>query len=104
MRMKPDEASAQSSRVSCTIWMMVRTPAPSAPMRKAKAPANSTSLDALERLPSLSLSRCSRSALTEPSGGKRGTKKQVSPPGACASTRKASHIGAERNHLWPVTT
>ena len=23
------------------------------------------------------------------------------PPGACASTRKASHIGAETNNLWP---
>ena len=29
-------------------------------------------------------------------------KKQVSPPGACASTRNASHIGADMNHLWPV--
>ena len=26
----------------------------------------------------------------------------MSPPGACASTRNASHIGADMNHLWPV--
>ncbi len=26
----------------------------------------------------------------------------MSPPSACASTRKASHIGADMNHLWPV--
>ena len=31
-------------------------------------------------------------------------RKQVSPPGACASTRKASDIGADMNHLWPVMT
>ena len=35
-------------------------------------------------------------------GRKRGRTKQVRPPSACASTRKASHIGAEQNHLWPV--
>ena len=33
---------------------------------------------------------------------KRGMRKQVRPPGACASTRKASHMGADMNHLWPV--
>ena len=38
-----------------------------------------------------------------PSGRTRGTTKQVSPPGACASTRNMSHIGAEVNHLWPVS-
>ena len=102
MRMMPAEAMAQSSRVSCTIWMMVRTPLPSSPTRQANASANSTSEDAFERLPSLSFSRWKRSALTDPSGRKRGIRKQVSPPGACASTRKASHIGADMNHLWPV--
>ena len=25
-------------------------------------------------------------------------------PGACASTRNTSHIGAEQNHLWPVSS
>ena len=72
-------------------------------MRQPKAPSNSTSEEALERLPSLSLSRWRRIALTLPSGRKRGTRKQVRPPGAWASTRKASHIGADMNHLWPVS-
>ena len=31
----------------------------------------------------------------------RSTRKQESPAGACASTRNASDIGAEQNHLWP---
>ena len=26
------------------------------------------------------------------------------PPSACANTRNASHIGADMNHLWPVTS
>ena len=26
----------------------------------------------------------------------------MSPPGACASTRKASHIGADMNHFSPL--
>ena len=58
--------------------------------------------DAFERLPSLSLRRWTWSAFTAPSGQKRGIRKQVSPPGACASTRKKSHIGADMNHLCPV--
>ena len=33
---------------------------------------------------------------------KRGMKKQLRPSSACASTRNASHIGADMNHLWPV--
>ena len=103
IRTSPAEATAQSSRVSCTISMMVRTPRPSSPIRQAKASSNSTSEEALERLPSLSLSRCRRSALKLPSGRKRGTRKQVSPPGAWASTRKASHMGADMNHLCPVS-
>ena len=41
-------------------------------------------------------------ALTDPSGAKRGMKKQLRPSSACASTRNASHIGADMNHLWPV--
>ena len=41
-------------------------------------------------------------ALMLPPGRKRGTKKQESPPGAWASIRKASHIGADMNHLCPV--
>src|SRR5699024_11180721 len=33
----------------------------------------------------------------------RGTRKQVRPAFACASTRKASDCGAEQNHLCPVS-
>jgi hypothetical protein len=32
----------------------------------------------------------------------RGTRKQDTPPAACASIRNASDIGADMNHLWPV--
>ncbi len=71
-------------------------------MSSAQAPSNSTSLEAFDLLPSLSLRRWMRMALSVPSGVQRGMKKQESPFGACASTRKASHIGADMNHLWPV--
>ena len=60
-----------------------------------------TSLEALAWLPSLSLRRCRNIRLRLPSGRIRGRKKQLSPPGAWASTRKTSDIGAEVNHLWP---
>ena len=40
--------------------------------------------------------------LRVPSGSTRGIRKQERPPSACASTRNASHIGAEQNHLWPT--
>ena len=47
----------QSRRVWLTMSMIVRTPLPSSPTITADARSNSTSLDALERLPSLSFSR-----------------------------------------------
>ncbi len=84
--------------------MMVRTPRPSSPTRRAQVPSNSTSAEAFDRLPSLSLSRWIRNTLRVPSSNTRGTRKQVSPPGACASTRKPSDIGAEQNHLCPVSS
>ena len=37
-----------------------------------------------------------------PSGVKRGTRKHVRPSATCARVRKASDMGAEQNHLWPV--
>ena len=40
--------------------------------------------------------------LRSPSGVKRGKRKQETPASVWARTRKASHIGAEQNHLWPV--
>ena len=96
--------STQSSRVWLTISMIVGTPRPSSPSMRPQVPSNSTSLEALERLPSLSLSRWRRNTLGSPSGLKRGTAKHESPPSVCARTRKRSHIGAEQNHLWPVSS
>ena len=37
-------------------------------------------------------------------GVQRGKRKQERPPSAWARTRKASHIGADMNHLWPVSS
>ena len=94
----------QSRRVWLTISMIVWTPRPSSPTMRAQAPRNSTSLEALERLPSLSLSRWMWKRLRSPSGVKRGSRKHEIPDSVWARTRKASHIGAEQNHLWPVTS
>ena len=77
-------------------------PRPSWPTSHALAPWNSTSELALAWLPSLCLRRCTRKALSVPSGSQRGRKKQLRPLADCANTRKASHIGAEKNHLCPV--
>ena len=49
----------QSRRVWLTISMIVGTPRPGSPTRRARAPRSSISLEALERLPSLSFRRCS---------------------------------------------
>jgi hypothetical protein len=94
----------QSRRVWLTIPMIVATPRPSSPTSRAHAPRNSTSDEALERLPSLSLSRWRCMRLRSPSGVQRGSRKQDSPPSACARTRNTSHMGAEQNHLWPVSS
>ncbi len=42
-------------------------------------------------------------AFLVPSGRHRGSRKHERPFAVCASTRNASHIGAEQNHLAPVT-
>ncbi|CAM5239509.1 hypothetical protein SBADM41S_06782 [Streptomyces badius] len=81
--------------------MIVRTPLPSSPTSQATVSSNSGSLDALERLPSLSLSRWMRKVLRLPSGSTRGTRKHDRPPGDWARTRKRSFIGALVNHLCP---
>src|SRR4029077_16479428 len=78
--------------------------APSSPTNQAEAESNSISLEAFERLPSLSFSRCRRNRLRSPSGVQRGKRKQEMPPSAWARTRKASHIGADMNHLWPLSS
>ena len=81
--------------------MIVRTPRPGSPTIQPSVPSNSTSEEALDLLPSLSLRRCTRNGLRSPPGRTRGTRKQLSPSGAWASTRNASDCGAEQNHLCP---
>jgi lambda repressor-like predicted transcriptional regulator len=101
--MKPALASAQSSRVTVAISMMVGMPRPSSPTRTPQASLNSTSLLELERLPTLSFRRWMWIGFLLPSGRQRGTKKHEGPcSSVLASTRWPSHIGAEKNHLWPV--
>ncbi len=92
----------QSSRVCWTISMIVRTPRPSSPTSVPHVSNISISLDAFDRSPSLSFRRWIRMGFRVPSGRQRGTKKQLRPPGATASIRNPSDIGAEQNHLWPV--
>ncbi len=102
-RISDAEPPTQSSRVAATISMMVRTPRPSSPSRRATVPSSSSSEEALDRLPSLSLSRTTSRRLRVPSGSTRGTRKQVTPASAWASTRNTSFIGAEVNHLCPCS-
>ena len=95
--MRPVLPETQSSRVWWTIARIVRTPRSSGPTRRAQVPRYSISLDALERLPSLSLSRWMWNGLRLPSGRQRGTRKQVggAPGRVSASVSSASLIGAE---------
>ncbi len=93
----------QSSLVALTMLMIVGMPRPSSPTGQATAWSYSTSLEALEVLPSLSLSRWMYMAFLLPSGSTRGSRKHDRPSGARASTRNKSHIGAEQNHLCPVS-
>jgi hypothetical protein len=102
--MIPTDATAQSSRVSVTMSRMVRMP------RRVLADEvsrwrrlNSTSDEALERLPSLSFSAGSAARWPQPSLQEARHEEADSPRGACASMRKASDIGADMNHLWPVS-
>ena len=82
--------------------MMVGMPRPGSPIRMPWASLNSTSLLELLRLPTLFLRRCTSIGFLLPSGRQRGTKKQLGPPSAVrATTRCASHMGAEKNHLCP---
>ena len=101
--MRAAEPVRQSRRVPLTISMMVGTPRPSSPTIHATVSSNSISDEAFDRLPSLSFKRWMRNVLAVPSSRNRGRKKHESPPGACARTRNASHMGADVNHLWPVS-
>ena len=111
-RISAADPTTQSSRVWLTISRMAASPRPGSPTGQPAAPSSSTSAEALARLPSLSLSRCRWKRLRVPSGRTRGTRKQLSPAGpgpsadagVWARTRKASLIGAEQNHLCPVSS
>ena len=59
-------------------------------------PSNSTSLEAFERLPSLSFRRWKWSALTVSSGRKRGTRKHDRPPGRLREDEEA--VAHRRGH------
>ena len=102
-RMRAAEPMTQSSRVWATISMIVGTPRPSSPMSWAHVSRYSISLEAFDRLPSLSLSRWMAIGFCVPSGLNRGTRKHDRPRSVCASVRKASFMMAEQNHLCPVS-
>ena len=104
MRMPALDPTMQSKRVMLTISMMLRTPRPSSPTIQASAPRSSVSLDALEALPIFFFRRSTCIAFLLPSGRQRGSRKHDRPPALCASTRKASHIGAETKYLWPTNS
>ena len=59
--------------------------------------------EAFDLLPHLSLSRWILRRLRDPSGSQPVAMKQDRPFSACASVRKMSLIGTEKNHLWPVS-
>jgi hypothetical protein len=101
--MSPVATSTLSSRIAEVVPSIVRRPRPSSPIRTPQVSSSSTSVVAFDRLPSFSFSRISRHVLRRPVSSIRGTAKSVSPAGACARTRKRSLIGAETNHLWPVS-
>ena len=114
-RISPAVPRAQSRRVNAPMARICGTPLPTSPTSQAWVPSNSTSELALAWLPSLCFRRWMCSGLTVPSGRQRGRKKQLRPPAeapvpkpsvpvcAWASTRNASHMGAEKNHLCPVS-
>src|SRR5271165_5579633 len=94
----------QSRRVWPTISMIVGTPRPGSPTIRAQAPCSSISEEALEWLPSLSFRRWMWNALRPPSGRMRGSRKQERPSSVWSSTRNMSDIGAEQNHLCPISS
>ena len=80
-RMPAAVPMTQSRRVWPTISMIVGTPRPGSPTIRAQAPSSSISLDAFERLPSLSFRRWMWKALRVPSGRIRGSAKHDRPSG-----------------------
>lgn len=82
---------------------MVRTPRPGWPIIIPHALRYSISLEAFDLSPIFSLSRwILKPAFFRPSGRQRGTTKHDTPSLLWARVKKASLIGAEVNHLWPI--
>ncbi len=104
MRMTALEPIMHSKRVMLTISMMLRTPRPSSPTIQARVPRSSVSDDALEALPIFFLRRSTCIGFLAPSGRQRGNRKHERPPGAWASTRNASHMGADTKYLCPTSS
>ena len=96
--------STQSSRVWLTISMIVRTPRPSSPTSRAQAPSNSTSLEAFERLPSLSLRRWRWMRLRSPSGENARQQEARQPAGRLGEHEERVAHRRRQNHLWPVSS
>jgi hypothetical protein len=95
---------AQSSRVMVPISRICGMPRPSPPTSQAVAPLNSTSELALALLPNL----CFQALDVDGVEGARRARHAAGtgssgPPAVCARIRNASHMGAEKNHLCPVT-
>ena len=74
-RARSRAGSARPSRRSS------RTPRPGSPTRHATAPSSSISAEAFDRLPSLSLSRCSRTRVAGAVGQHPGQQEAGEPPG-----------------------
>lgn len=82
---------------------MVRTPRPGWPIIIPHALRYSISLEAFDLSPIFSLSRwILKPAFFRPSGRQRGTTKHDTPSLLWARVKKASLMGAEVNHLWPI--
>ena len=97
----PAEESAHSSRVRWPIEIASRMPWPSSPMSRAYAPRNSTSEEAFDLLPDLSLRRWITIRLRLPSGSQPGTRKQETPRSVRASAMKTSRMRHREEPFMP---
>ena len=105
--MMPAARIAFDSRETLTISIIWAKPRAGSPTRWATAPPYVTSAVAMEREPSLSLSRLIVHAFLVPSGRYLGTRNMARPrvppgaPSGRASVRATSALALEQNHLSP---
>ena len=97
------EPSTQSSRVAPTMSMMVRTPRPSSPSRAAPRAVELDLARGVGAVAELVLEALQRERVARAVVERAGHDEAGEAAGAWASTRKTSLIGAEQNHLWPVS-